>query len=289
MEILYIYFVIGSMKYINITNTIHLVIALVFVISLLYFFIKNTFYREGYSNINYNKRNSGVKKISKLLEIPSVYYINLDKRSDRKNKFIHDISKTIFKNNYHRFPAVDGQLINLDKYTMTYSGNIERKRGMIGCAESHLSIWGKCVSMNKNIIVFEDDPIFKSVYNKNIGLALKYTPPIFDIVYFHVNNKTEHKPYNKYYRKIIKNNYSLTNYMVSPRGAKRLIHDLSPYDPRKEIDVHIAEMTGQGKLEAFIFMLPTIYTVQDYTESNVQNSRRLVKVHDFHLASNTTV
>ena len=77
--------------------------------------------------------------------------------------------------------------------------------------------------------------------------------------------------------------------MVSPRGATRLIKDLSPYDPHKEIDVHIAEMTGEGKLEAFIFMLPTIYTVQDYTESNVQNSGRLVKVHDFHLASNTTI
>ena len=225
-----------------------------------------------------------------------VYYINLNRRPDRKVHFTRSIDKTIFKNQYHRFPAIDGKTLNITAYLASRrrsNPSIRQHqlnlRGMIGCAESHMSIWRQSIKGGFNILVFEDDVIFKPVYNNNMKIALTYLPKNFDIIYFHVNNRAHHHPYGKYYHKLTRYNYSLTNYLVSPNGSKRLLDYIYPYNPEKEIDVHIADMTAEKKLNAYVFMLPTVYTVQNYTESDVQTNKKLTKIHDFHDPNNQTI
>ena len=73
--------------------------------------------------------------------LDKIYYINLDKRIDRKQLFEKEIEKyELPRNKIERFPAIFNKI------------------GMIGCNESHLAIL-KLALKNKyeNILVFEDD------------------------------------------------------------------------------------------------------------------------------------
>lgn len=252
-----------------------IVIIVVIIIGIAYFLRKKSRH-EGF------KSNQG----SNIL----VYYINLDRRPDRNQKFINDIKDTIFKDNYQRFSAVDGKQIakNNVYFNRYHRFDLQHKSGWIGCAESHIALWKICVEKNRHMLIFEDDPVFKPGYNKNMKIALTHLPKEYDIVYFHVNNKVEHIPYSNYFDKIIKHNYSTTNYIVSPRGAKKLLEHLSPYKPSNQIDILITKITEQGWISAYIFMLPTIYTIQDYSESDTQSKKNLVKIHDFHSLTNHT-
>ena len=57
---------------------------------------------------------------------------------------------------------------------------------------------------------------------------------------------------------------------------------MTPYNAKKEIDGHISTMTFRKLLDTFICMLPTVYTIQDFNESDVHSNKNLVKIHDFH-------
>jgi hypothetical protein len=85
-----------------------------------------------------------------------------------------------------------------------------------------------------------------------------------------------------YYYKLTASNFLTVNYLISPRGAKKLMENIKPYNPSRQIDEYIVRMTESNKLNAFIFKLPTIYTIQDYNESDVQSNNGKYVVQDFH-------
>tara|TARA_Y100001958_G_C21077724_1_gene435075 strand:+ start:48 stop:878 length:831 start_codon:yes stop_codon:yes gene_type:complete len=211
-----------------------------------------------------------------------IYYINLDRRKDRDKKCRNELSKSNLLKNYKRFSAVDGKDVQLDKYLHFNVDNMEKKRGWIGCAESHIALWEKCVELNKNILVFEDDVILKDDYNQNMNISLNNLPDNFDIIYYHTVTYAKYDSYNKYYYKLKDSNYSTINYLLHPSGAKKLLEYIKPYNPSVQVDTYIVRMTKTNKLNAYLFTLPTIYTIQDYSESDVQSSSNRYVVHDFH-------
>ena len=79
-----------------------------------------------------------IEKISNPNSIDKVIYLNLDKRTDRRNE-------------------IEGELNKLDIDYIRFSA-IENKNGPIGCCESHLEII-KLARKNeyKNVLIFEDD------------------------------------------------------------------------------------------------------------------------------------
>lgn len=211
-----------------------------------------------------------------------VYYINLDRRKDRDEKCREELDKSDLLKNYNRFSAVDGKKVDLDNYRKFNVDHLEDKRGWIGCAESHIALWEKCVELNKNILVFEDDVILKNDYNKNMKISFDNLPTNFDIIYYHTVTYVKYDSYNKYYFKLQNSNYSTVNYLLSPTGAKKIIKSIKPYNPSVQIDTYIVRMTRSEKLNAYLFKLPTVYTIQDYNESDVQGNEDKYVVHDFH-------
>jgi len=88
------------------------------------------------------------------MEIPKIFYINLDKRTDRRTQM-----ETM-----------------LDGYDYERISAIEDDDGYIGCAKSHI----KCIEMAKErgydkVIILEDDFMFMNGWNfKNMELPQKY-------------------------------------------------------------------------------------------------------------------
>lgn len=156
----------------------------------------------------------GEKKITYMKRLAS-YYVNLDRRPDRKELFekvMIDISMPIT-----RFSAVDGYTLEMtpQMYHLFDKNDYNYRKGIIGCALSHIRIWIKHyydeISKQRDfLMVMEDDLYFpnnssngfedaveqslKYMDKNNLDLLfLQYTPrnPDFvsktDIIYRHVN------------------------------------------------------------------------------------------------------
>lgn len=214
-----------------------------------------------------------------------IRYINLDRRKDRDEKIIIELNKSdIIKPLYKRVNAVDGKKVNLEQFSRFNSSyeSLNKKRGWIGCAESHKQLWRDCIKGNKNMLIFEDDAILKDEYDENIEQSLKNLPNDFDIIYYNTVDYAIHEPYNKLYNKLTNKNFLLTNYLVSPSGADKLLKYTEPYNPKKQIDSYIVEMTRENILNAYLFKLPTTYTIQDFNESDVQEKKNVKREHNIH-------
>ena len=214
-----------------------------------------------------------------------VRYINLTRKKERNEAIINQLNKSnVIKDIYKRVDAIDGKEVNLSKFSNFDSSyeSLNKKRGWIGCAESHQKVWTECVNEDKNMIIFEDDVVIKDMYDENIEKSLTNLPEGFDIIYYNTVNYAVHEPYNKLYNRLTNKNYITTNYLVSPKGADKLLKYTTPYNPAKQIDSYIVEMTQHKLLDTYLFKLPTTYSVQDYNESDIQESKNVIKIHDIH-------
>jgi GR25 family glycosyltransferase involved in LPS biosynthesis len=115
------------------------------------------------------------------------YYINLDRRTDRKQQFEEEVSKLNLIEFFKRFSGVEANIEDIDpddQLRISY-----RKHG--ACGESHVNIIKQAIERNlNNVVIFEDDiklyddgpESSKSIIES--GLDTLYTIPDWDIVYF---------------------------------------------------------------------------------------------------------
>lgn len=107
--------------------------------------------------------------------------INLPQRTDKRieceNEFIkHGLSVGIY-------PAIDGNKLN-------YNGPL--KKGVIGCAKSHLEIILGADAMEYNsILIFEDDVAFDDQLNDKFNEWIKEVPEDWDMLYFGGNHNVK--------------------------------------------------------------------------------------------------
>ena len=106
------------------------------------------------------------------------------------------------------------------------------------------------------------------------------------MIYYQTVNYLIYEPYNQYYYKILNKNFLLANYLISPKGARKILNNIIPFNPNKQIDSYIVDLTNNKIINAYVFKLPTLYAIQDYTKSDVQSNKKLLKTHDFHSTLN---
>jgi hypothetical protein len=120
-----------------------------------YEYLESEFLRLGFQ-IVYKDRSDGFHTVyqRRCTKIPKIFYINLDKRTDRRT----EMEQMLEGYDYERISA------------------IEDDDGYIGCAKSHI----QCIQMAKGlqydkIIILEDDFMFMPGWNfKNMELPEKY-------------------------------------------------------------------------------------------------------------------
>ena len=137
--------------------------------------------------------------------IDKIYYINLDRRTDRKELFEKQIEKyELPMNKIVRFSAIE------DNY------------GAIGCSKSHLEIL-KLIQKNKfkNVLIFEDDFEFlvsKEEFYNNLNKFFNNYKDNFDFCYLQYNLlETEEKDNIVGYAR---KSYTSAGYLINIRIIK---------------------------------------------------------------------
>jgi len=120
----------------------------------------------------------GVTRVRERIKVPlftSIYYINLDKRPEKRTNIESQImSLKKLTGNIIRFRATDGRKLSaIDPQIVDGQGvndlNNPRKtfglsltKGAIGCALSHKTIWEEVVETKKDLVlILEDDAVIR--------------------------------------------------------------------------------------------------------------------------------
>ena len=107
------------------------------------------------------------------------YVVNMEKRPDRLKQFVIDNHEKLQSLQYTFFKAVDGQNINpLPKTLKLFeSGDYCYRKGIVGCASSHIKIWHELIISELDImIVLEDDTILAPNFVEKLVSSLKKLP-----------------------------------------------------------------------------------------------------------------
>jgi len=148
-----------------------------------------------------------------------------------------------------------------------------RVPGEIGCACSHRKIWQSVID-NKynNVLIMEDDLVFAPNFKSKLMEALQYVPDDFDLIYLGVrdwrsgvygDSKFTSELLNlitKYYRKTYGNVTHTQSYIISNKGAKKLLDGTKTYNAF--IDVKISDLIKNGSIIAYIIKPKLVNTIK---------------------------
>ena len=164
--------------------------------------------------------------------IDIIYWINLDKATDRRKHM-----ETIFKDNVfnnikiERIKAVDGKNEDINKYIHTFSNN-KNTSLEYACTLSHLNtirIFSE--SQYKIALILEDDTTleYKKYWKSNIENVINNAPKDWDIIQLNiVLNNNETKYINNKNNYILNNNieyYSTGSYIINNNSANK-VHNI---------------------------------------------------------------
>lgn len=198
------------------------------------------------------------------MNFKQIYVVNLNEDVNKLKFFTEQINKTILKDRWSLFSAVNGKEIDIntiDDNIITKNARnsiISQKQkiygisltyGSLGCALSHKKIWEECSLSNGSFLVLEDDIIPHSDFNNIFSLICEKINNInYDIFYLGYNEIPGFKK-AKLDSVISKPSGLITGtygYIVSPDGAKKL---LSVFPINKQIDSSISD--NLNKLNVF--------------------------------------
>lgn len=154
-------------------------------------------------------------------KIDKIFYINLDKRTDRRNEIEQELNKMELP--YERFPA------------------IHNSNGIVGCGYSHLAVLKLARDRGyKNVLIFEDDFTFLvekpelEIYLEKVFNSFNE----FDVCFLSYNcNNFEDIPSNIFIKRVT-DSQTASGYIVNEKCYSKLI---SLY----EYAIPLLEETGQ--------------------------------------------
>jgi GR25 family glycosyltransferase involved in LPS biosynthesis len=172
--------------------------------------------------------------------IMSVQVINLKRREDRRKTFA-ETNKQLERLQYQFFEAVDGKEIVMNQRVckLFETGDFNYRRGMIGCAMSHIKIWAWLAyteSVN-SLLILEDDAVVCPDFEKRFSQAIEQLPPDkWDVLFLghHLypqyrrkeDRATDKYPVVEQWNKQKCEQYSMggtAGYFISKRGAINLL------------------------------------------------------------------
>ena len=118
-----------------------------------------------------------------------IYVLNLSRRSDRLEKFREINGREL--THFHRFEAIDGKLLKPSLFIQQLfePNDYNYRRGIVGCALSHLLMWSELAGSNlSGMIIIEDDAELTRNFIPKIVKLVEDSPQA-DIIFLH------HHPY----------------------------------------------------------------------------------------------
>lgn len=235
--------------------------------------------------------------IEKQLSLPSIkgantFVVNLKRRPDRKSVMESLLKRQI--EDYQFFEAIDGKsLEGTDDIKALVKGNdFRNKKGVIGCALSHINLWCSLVndSVNDYYVVLEDDINFCKNFKKNLSLCREFisknlnTVDLLWLGYFmYDNHKEMHK--NLYYNQnkslsIHPSNRSIyiggtIGYVVTKNGAQKMLDYINRHGVQHGIDFIMNKNVNLNIMECqpHIITSEWVQSSNSTVDSDIQNDK----------------
>lgn len=190
--------------------------------------------------------------------------LNLDKARDRYEAFLRRFHASDLRlNRLSRYTAVEGSSVDIvslltptayQEVLQAEKNNYriehyELTRGAVGCYLSHVGIWNRVAQGTADCaMIFEDDAIILPDLRSQVGKIMMHVPSDWDIVLLgHVLVKYKRGQYvHKAYHF-----YCLHAYLVSKRGAEKIIRSGMLFPIKKQIDSLLTDMTAAGFLNVY--------------------------------------
>ena len=239
---------------------------------------------------------------NKNLNLPDkIFYINLDRREDRRSHIEKLLKLHSFDDIAERIKAVDGSKLNLDtipKTIITQNGIIDAKnkknrvfvpltKGAIGCALSHMIAWQKIIDENLSCaLIVEDDIRINEPIQRKIHKYLSKAQELsFDILYFGYSPSTlKHiiMPKNADPKKDLfvksKETFGLFAYVVSRKGAEKL---LKIFPIEKQLDTAISKAIKKYNINALLVYPEEQIITSDISEKSIEFGTDIQKREGF--------
>lgn len=121
-----------------------------------------------------------------------IVYINLDESTERKEEIEKQFN--LINLNVERYSAVNGKKLE-NPLTLTRKGRVFMNLGEVGCLMSHLNIIKQAKQEQlKNILIMEDDLLFRKDTNEIFDRLWQKVPDDWDVIYFTGNHRWEYGP-----------------------------------------------------------------------------------------------
>jgi len=218
-----------------------------------------------------------LQNLSKLFVYP-VYWINLEKNTNRQTHMIKELNKLNVK--HLRISAIDGK--KLTNINISYKTVENNTLGEIGCALSHLKAIETSFNNNDSIsIIMEDDVSFKlyKYWDKTLSDIVNNAPKDWDIIQLNTSNadelwKMHTKQNTKEYLKWNKEYFSCLAYIINLKGMQKV---LSKYDKKNiDTDVFVSDKIIYKECNTYTLSKP-LFTFQSKFKSTLQKDRLVFK------------
>jgi GR25 family glycosyltransferase involved in LPS biosynthesis len=183
-----------------------------------------------------------------------IFVVNLDRRQDRILSFTKSAREHLsFMGHFNRFSAVDGsKLVTNPQLQRIFDGNdYNMRRGMVGCAMSHIQIYIDLINSDTDMyMILEDDITFTPDFGKKLLFVYKQIKDFdWDMIYLghHLRNEfIDQYCYDKINMPRIEKWDSFTalqrslggtgGYIITKTGAEKLLNYIDQHGMTNGID-----------------------------------------------------
>jgi GR25 family glycosyltransferase involved in LPS biosynthesis len=201
-------------------------------------------------------------------EVIPKFIISLDKNKERQDYLKKDVYPKLI--NYFKCAAFDAELDDANEVLkdnnlfLTDTFYDKCSEGQLGCFLSHYQLWKHIVKSNIDLaIILEDDVKIYNNFNKNIDTIYENLPVKFDYVHLFIHPDKQNIQYlDGKDGDIIpaEDNFGTVAYMISLRGAKRLIKLTELLKIQAPVDRQINFCIQHNFIKAFMIKKPFLIT-----------------------------
>jgi GR25 family glycosyltransferase involved in LPS biosynthesis len=208
-----------------------------------------------------------------------IIYINLDRRTDRNENILKEISKIQFDGPVERFSAIDGKKLSAEEIIKNFTGkaseevekkdikNVQGNRmtaGAMGQSMSLKIVLEKIIAgPDEYVLILEDDVYFVDDFLEKLKKFIDKVPE-YDLLYPGYHNSTNFEKTDNYV--IPKNMWGLHSIIVNKKAASEILK-IFPLD--NQFDTEIQKVLPKLKVYATNFDEKLIITPNDDTDIQI--------------------
>jgi GR25 family glycosyltransferase involved in LPS biosynthesis len=220
------------------------------------------------------------------------YYLNLDRRKDRKEHIENELNKSeILKSIYKKFDAVDGLTVHPrsiptglitqnaleDVLSDTISAwGLSLTQGGLGVLLSYVKLFEEIATLDDFAITFEDDTVLNENFDDELRKVLNELPKDFDICYLgYADMDVKKIEYSNNLSRPDGMVVCLPALVISPEGAKKILSKLKNID--HQIDTAMYHM--MKTLNCFIINHKLV-SIKNHFSTDIQGNNNCLKKYE---------